>query len=168
MNSDLVKFNIPPTFVLDRLVPTCGEMVYGFQHDWLAPKDVVYIATWALNAGMQLSKPEEELALLLSKELYRVPELIDELERVCGQEDNPAAVWLFLALAWLYEHRRDFDDPMETIEMLYADFGYPDEIQNLVRFMPAPDGTATGQDAIEARWRNYLIQKSMEYKARSV
>jgi hypothetical protein len=75
-------------------------------------------------------------------------------------------VWLFLALAWLHEHRSDFADPFQVIESLYAHFGYPETIEDLVRFMPAPAGTAVGPEALEGRWQDFLEAKSAEFRAR--
>lgn len=53
-------------------------------------------------------------------------------------------------------------DPLQLIEMLYADFGYPTEIETLVRYMPATPGAPTGVMALEERWTDYLRQKSSE------
>ena len=79
---------------------------------------------------------------------------------------DSSCVWLFLALAWVYEHRADYVEPLEVVEMIYADFEYPDEIQGIVRFMPPPPGAATGNPAIEGRWKDYLTRKAAEYAAR--
>jgi hypothetical protein len=57
-------------------------------------------------------------------------------------------------------------EPLEVIEMLYADFGYPKEIEGLVRFMPPPPGAASGHRAIEQRWENFLSRKSDQYRVR--
>lgn len=164
--NDLVQFRIPATFVINHVVLTPHELAYGFKHGWLTPQDVVQVALAALSAGAPLSQPEEALALLLSSELEQVPSLIDELERASAQENDPAAVWLFLALAWLYDHRTKFYDPLAMIEMLYADFGYPDEIKDFVRFMPVSPGSATGLDATIKAWRAYVEKKTEEYHNR--
>jgi hypothetical protein len=90
--------------------------------------------------------------------------VVDDIETNFGSE--PYRVWLYLALAWLHDHQDEHADPLQLIEMLYADFGYPTEIEGLVRYMPAPRGTPTGVEGIEERWRAYLQQRSHEYKTR--
>jgi len=162
--SDLVKFRIPAAFVTDHVTLTPDELAYGFRHGWLTPQDVVQVALATLSAGASLSQPEEALALLLSDELDQVPFLIDELEHVGAQDGDPAAVWLFLALAWIYEHRTEFYDPFAMIEMLYADFGYPDDIKGFVRFMPAPPGSPAGLGAMTNAWRAYLEKGAEAYR----
>jgi hypothetical protein len=166
MSEDSVRFSIPGTFVAEHARLTPKELVYGYRGGWLAGEGVVVVALTAWEAGEPLSCAEEDLALLLSDELGRVPQLIDDLDRSSAHEDDAGAVWLFLALAWLHERRPADLDVWESIEMLYADFGYPKEIEGLVRFMPLAPGLASGKDAIEGRWVEYLRGKSAHYLAR--
>jgi hypothetical protein len=104
-SDDLVKFTIPAEFVTARVSLTPGELVYGFRHGWLRDRAVVEVALAAYAAGGDLPSAEEELALLLSDSLERVPELVEDLARSSAEEPDPGAVWLYLALAWLCEHR---------------------------------------------------------------
>jgi hypothetical protein len=55
-----------------------------------------------------------------------------------------------------------------VIEMLYADFGYPEEIEGLVRFMPSPPGAETGYRAVEQRWEDFVSRKSAQYGDRDL
>jgi len=165
-SDDLVKFTIPAEFVTARVSLTPGELVYGFRHGWLGDRAVVEVALAAYEAGRDLPSAEEELALLLSDSLERVPELVEDLARSSAEEPDPGGVWLYLALAWLYEHRSEHLESLEVIEMLYADFGYPEEIEGLVRFMPPPPGAETGHRAIEQRWEDFLGRKSAQYRDR--
>jgi hypothetical protein len=166
VNDHLVKFAIPPEFVTARVFLTPGELVYGYRHGWLGDRAVVEVALTAFEAGRDLSSAEEELALLLSDSLGRVPELLEDLARSSAGEPDPGGVWLFLALAWLHEHRSEHLEPLEVIEELYADFDYPEEIEGLVRFMPPPHGAATGHRAIEQRWEDFVSRKSAQYRGR--
>jgi hypothetical protein len=166
-DNDLVKFHVPASFVMNHVALRARELAYGFKHGWLTAADAVQLVIASLEAGAPLSQCEEEIALLRPTELGQMPFLIDELERVSAKETDPAAVWLFLALAWIYGHRTSFYDPLGMIEMLYADFGYPDEIKRFVRFMPASPGLATGLDAIAENWRAYVEKKTEEYRTRT-
>jgi hypothetical protein len=166
MSDDLVKFAIPAGFVTARVLLTPGELVYGYRHGWLGARDVVEVALAAFEAGGDLPSAEEELALLLSVSLGRVPELLEELAQSSAEEPDLGGVWLLLALAWLHEHRSEHLEPLEVIEMLYADFDYPEEIEGLVRFMPPPPGAASGHRAIEQRWEDFVSRKSAQYRDR--
>lgn len=164
--NDAVRFELRASFVLARAVPTAAELAYGYRDGWLRPADVVEIAVAKLNLGAQLAAAEEELALLLADELEVVEELIVDLEVSDQPTEERARLWLFLALAWLWEHRAKFDDPLEVIELLYAEFDYPEEISGLVRYIPAPPGGPTGPGTIEERWRAFLDQMAGEYRDR--
>lgn len=164
----LIRFNIPAEFVVVRAMPTGAELAYGFREGWLTRFDVIAVALAKYKADLPLSRSEEELALLLSDDLDRVDELIADLEIVDEPAEQRARLWLFLALAWLLERRQDFSDPLMVIEMLYADFDYPDEIQGLVRFMPTAPDEAAGVEAIEQRWRAFVDRMSVEYKLRDL
>ncbi|MEP7763816.1 DUF2247 family protein [Sanguibacter sp. 25GB23B1] len=164
MNSDdRVSFDLPAVFVIPRVRLEPGELAYGYAHGWIDDASVVDIATDLLAAGAP-SAPLQELACVFRAELWRVQRLVDEIETEPGSE--PERVWLYLALAWLHDHRREHADPLQLIEMLYADFGYPTEIETLVRYMPATPGAPTGVMALEERWTDYLRQKSSEYAMR--
>ena len=162
----LIRFNIPADFVLKHAIPTRAEIAYGFRDGWLLPADVVAVALAKYEASVPMSNTEVELALLLSDDLDRVDELTEALEILDEPLEARARLWLFLALAWVLEHLGDFDDPFEVVEMLYADFDYPDEITGLVRFMPAEGGQAVGLRAIEERWRQYVSRVAAEYRER--
>ena len=68
-----------------------------------------------------------------------------------------------LLLAWIYRNRDQLEDPLGLVEGLYADFGYPDEIRNLIRYNPPSDGSQPWDMKPEERtqhffnrWRSYL------------
>lgn len=172
MSEDLVKFVLSADFILARAAPTPHELVVGYQCGWLDDEGAVRVAEAALSMGMTLPDAVEELALLLRDDRYRVAELISAAAEELAASDEPSTsedpsrLWLYLALDWLYEHRADFVEPLEVIEMLYADFDYPAEIEGLVRFMPPPSGEPAGTSAIAQRWRNYLSRMAEAYSTR--
>jgi len=151
--SRLVPLRFPASFVVARGLPTGAELGYGFREGWLDRRNVVEVALAKYKAGVVLVPAEEELALLLSDELDRVEDLAASLEFSDEPDERRARFWLFLALAWLLEHRSEYDNPLRVIEMLWTDFGYPDEIRNLIGFVPAEPGELIGTEAIECRWR---------------
>lgn len=172
MTEDLVKFVLPPEFVLARVMPSPSELLYGHRHGWIDDEGIIKIVEAGITKGVALPDSLEEVGLLLRDQHYLVPELIERAARggSSGESSSsgvmPSRVWLYLALAWLYVKRDEFDNPFEVIEMLYADFGHPHEIDGLIRFMPWPDGEAGGVN-IEERWVNYLTARDWEYSRRS-
>lgn len=162
----LIRFNIPAEFVASHGLPTATELAYGYRNGWLARDDVVAVALQKFEAGVSLRESEETLALLLSDEFDQVDDLVGELQFGDQPQERRARYWLFLALAWLLEHPEIADDPLEVIELLYADFDHPSEIQGLVRYMPPPNGARTGLDAIRDRWVEYVEDAKGDYTQR--
>jgi hypothetical protein len=167
MDKRLVQFTIPADFVLERALPTQWELAYGHSEGWLTSADVVKIAMTRYLASIPTSAIEERLALLLSDELDEVPDLIAVLETGSEPREERARIWLYLSLAWVYEHVDQFDDPYAVVELLYADFDYPDEIADLVRFMPRSSRERYGIAEIDRNWRRFIDRVGHEYQQRS-
>lgn len=161
--TDLVNLRIPAEFVLDRAIPTAGEIAFGFEQGWVGRKDVVQMALAKLKGGHHLTEAEHDLALILPEDLEDVDDVIPSLA-VDGQpSEDRARLWLFLVLDWLWHHREMFSDPLEIVELLYADFEYPEEIQGLIRFMPLPPNDPS--QPVD-RWREYLDGERHRYNER--
>ena len=165
MNDHLVRFPIPVDFIAPRVSLRAAELANGLADGWLAARDVVSLVRKAAIEGRPLSKALEEITLLLDDDLDEVPRL---LVAATEQEEDASGVWLFLSLAWLFEHRDEFPDPLGVIEMLYADFGYPEQMNGLVRYMPVVDSAPGGVEAIERRWATFLDERARAYSARDV
>lgn len=166
MTEDLVKFVIPARFVLKHATPDVEDIAYGYDKGWLDEENVIRVAEGLYAKGLSMSDSLSAVSMLLSDETYKVRELLElSRKRSPGQEDPlDSAVrdrlWLYLALRWLHENPDFFKDPLQVIEELYADFGYPDYIEGLVRFVPSPQGEVR---SIEQRWEDYLLDETKRF-----
>ncbi|HSY15738.1 MAG TPA: DUF2247 family protein [Jatrophihabitantaceae bacterium] len=168
MTSRLVSFVVPSEFVTAHAVLTPAELGTGFIDGWLDAHGVVQVALAKLEKGIPLSDVEDRIALLLTDQYDELPDLVAELfPEVSSRASEPTAVWLFIALAWVIAGPSGFDNPQQVIDMLYADFGYPDEVEALVSYMPAPPDSESSPEAIRHRWVEYLDRKSAEYSMRT-
>jgi hypothetical protein len=82
-------------------------------------------------------------------------------------EEEVREQWLYLTLAWIFEHMAEHSDPLRAVEEVYADFGYPASIANFVRYMPQ-DGPDLGslkanEQRLVERWRNFIDERSAHY-----
>lgn len=164
--SDLLKFEIPALFIKERVRLTPAELSYGYEHGWLTDADSVSLAIDIASQAQQTAAIVERLSFLLSDEMGLVHDLMDDLRRRVTYVDNSGNVWVYLALAWIHENRNEFDDPFQAIEMLYADFEYPDFMEPFIRFMPPPEGATAGIDGLEERWEAYLRDADERYQKR--
>lgn len=166
--SDLVKFRIPADFVLDRLLPRVDELLYGYDHGWLIDEDVVAIALARYSRGVEIEQAEERLALLLASDLSQVDPIVQDLRNHVSDstDGSEEKAWLYLCVAYVSDLAGEFDDPFQTIEMIYADFDYPDELRDFVRFLPPLHGEPAGIDGLSHRWHEYLTRAEKYYQER--
>lgn len=163
MSEPLVKFHIPADFVIEYARLKSDELKWGYFNGWIDRRDVIAIMLHALVSGVRLSESEERLALLLSVEADSVDDILGKIEFSNGEIES-RRVWLYLALAWVFVHNDDFLDPFEVVECIYADFEYPSEIDDLIRYMPPRLGEDPGGiPGIEQAWARYISEMKEIY-----
>ncbi|GAA5056286.1 DUF2247 family protein [Nocardia callitridis] len=156
-DNDSVKFNIPASFISEWARLTPSELRYGYEHQWITSKDVVALALTSVVPAEDNMDAVEDISLLLSDELDRIPDIMDKIA------DHDDKVWVYLALAWVHENRGEFEEPFKTVDMLYADFGYPDDVGDFATFMPPPPGGVPGMPGLAQRWQKFLDDNRSRY-----
>src|SRR5438874_1732163 len=120
--------HIPLTFINKRHSLTWSQILVGVREDWLTRSDAIEVAGSELGRGNQ-DASVRDLANLASGEDESVVRLLERLAAQEGHDEKQdRLVWLRLLLAWIYENRDQVTNPLDIVEGLYADFGYPDEI----------------------------------------
>jgi hypothetical protein len=167
MSERLFEVELTASFVTKRAFPTAGEIAYGYSEGFLSRAGVVATALIKMKAGLHLTRAEERAALLLSDELDCLDDLVADLGWVDEPSEQRERFWLLMILAWAYEHREDLEDALGVVELIYSDFGYPDEIEGIVRFMPLQAGHDAGVAALERRWAEFVDRVGEEYRQRN-
>ena len=145
--------------------------MWGYEHELLILPSVVEIAVNSLIEGSD-NPLVIELAGLTEKDYWRVKEILKELSDdvsspTTGYEFKK---WLYLILDWIYANLDSFPNPLATVEEVYADFNYPQEIEQFIRYMPAIDSydpskhtQEENEQRLYQKWREYLIQAKKEF-----
>lgn len=157
-------FEIPPSFVLARVIPTGSELLYGFRHRWVSRGDIGQLAAALASSGIVLSPVEHEIVRATQDDPGRLDELVHETEVAEDYADGRDKVWLFLALAYLLSQGATL--PYMTVDRLYGDFGYPPEMEDFVSYMPAQPTQATGPKAQTERLQRFVADRAAQYRAR--
>lgn len=164
---DLIKLSIPAAFIGKRARLTWREILYGLDNELLAPGAAADFASDQIAPQDDLSSTLLELACVGKGEPTRA--LVEQLAQIEPVQDSDEIrdKWLYLVLAWIFEHSASYSDPLQTVEEVYADFGYPPRIAGLVRYMPA-DGPDLGSLELNNRrlhenWKRYLDEASIDY-----
>ena len=162
-----VRFNIPWSFIKARLVPSWGAILFGIENGLAAP-------TVPVEAAMDwLEDVEDTVQEVLDLAIAEKDEPVHHLVQALAAAEPPTSgpshsqAWLYLVMAWAYEHRNDVADPLELVEMIYADFGYPESISGLVRYMPSDEPDLGSVEANERRilkrWESFLVEQQATY-----
>lgn len=164
MSNYLIQVRFPAAFLKLEFPLSGVELAFAFQREWISGQGLVEVLAWWWGMGMLLNSTEQEIAGLFPNELWRLPKLLDKSKSLDVEKDEQKIkhLWLYLILAWLFENRHKISDPLGEIEKLYADFNYPEEIQGLVRYMPAEDGPV-GEEGIISRWREYVTKTKTKF-----
>jgi len=164
---DLIKLKIPATFIRDRASMSWREVRFGLVNELLDPLAAVSLAE---EQVARLEHPSAALLDLAGADRNEpAQELVDQLADGEPQsaENEIRDKWLYLVLAWIYEHRDECPDPLQTVEEVYADFGYPEQVGGFIRYMPMDGPDLGSKDANERRlferWKRYLDETALAY-----
>jgi hypothetical protein len=96
---------------------------------------------------------------LLLEEKYLVNNLLESLvkKEPSPKTEEPAKPWIFLLLSFLFEHQDEYEDPLEVVGELYADFDYPVEISSIIRYMPSPEGLEGSEGQLFENWKEVIL-----------
>lgn len=86
-------FEIPPSFVLARVIPTGSELLYGFRHRWVSRGDIGQLAAALASSGIVLSPVEHEIVRATQDDPGRLDELVHETEVAEDYADGRDKVW---------------------------------------------------------------------------
>lgn len=163
----LIKLNITPEFIRGRTQLTWQEMFFGIDNELLSPGAAADFAAHQVGAQDNANPTLVELAGVCSGETTR--DLVEQLAAAEPRQSSEAMrrKWIYLMLAWIFEHKESYPDPLRAVEEVYADFGYPDFIVSLVRYMPVDEPSLGSREANESRlydkWKRYLDSASDEF-----
>lgn len=161
-----LEIQVPYPFIRARARLSWRELKFGIEQRLLRPRDAIEVALDSLEQG-DAGERVAELASASPQE--PISELVDRLASKEPQQEllSIQRKWVFLVLAWVFEHRVDFKDPLEIVEKVYADLGYPEQVTPMVRYMPM-DGPDLGskernEQRLFQRWTDYLKVEAAIY-----
>jgi hypothetical protein len=165
---EFIKLQISPEFIQNRTHLTWRQFLFGMENDLISPEAAAEFAVQQLGKESDSSSTLVELAILSEGESSS--HLVQRLAAAEPDEDigEIQKKWLYLVLAWIFDHKNVYSDPLGAVEIVYADFGYPKEIASFVRYMPMLDADLGSKKANEERlydkWKSFIDEASAEYR----
>ncbi len=159
---DIIRLRVPYEFIRDQAEVSWQDLRFGLVNELVDPKAPSELAAERIAGQEQPSPALIELAGTDNEE--SVSRLVEQL---ANAEPKRSEVdirdrWLHLVLAWIYEHQGEYADPLQKVEEVYADFGYPEQIAPFVRYMPmegADLGIRENERRLFERWKRYVDEK---------
>lgn len=169
---ELISFELPFDFLINHVDLCWSDIKFGLDNHLITPNIAIDMAVYSLNQGSNNPDPAVvDLATLpYGSFVHKHIDTLSEQETT-HEKNSTQHKWLYLVLAWVYEHKSQFHDPLEIVEYIYSDFDYPDEIATFVRYMPdfRPDDNSSindnWQDRLFTRWLSFLKSKSEKYNS---
>lgn len=151
----MLNISIPFSFLKkDNILLSAKEVDFAIQHELIYLKDLGEIV------DMSLSKyPDDENLLELALNIlldnsYIKTDVSNDVKR---ENDLISSKWRYILLLWFYENRKDSSADYDRIDTVYADFGYPVDMERFISYMPAHGNTdKLGYDNILHNWKDYL------------
>lgn len=153
---------IPYAFIAQRVRLTWREVRFGIDEGLFSPPESIELASDLLSQG------DDSPAILELASKGRnepVMEAVASLAETEAERDTVEIrrLWAFLILAWILEHRNQYQDPLDLAEKVYADLDYPEQVAPFIRYMPSsePDlgDPILNEARLFAKWEQYLVDE---------
>lgn len=160
---ELLALKIRRDFIESKLGGlTWQDALFGLENQLIDPRAIQELAVTDLDQP----EPPASLIELATSETHDpvLDQVRDLAERESIQADSLSSRrWLYLVLAWLFEHRDQLPDPLQAVETVYAEFDYPEDVAGFVRYMPSDDPDLADRQLNEERligkWGRYLSEE---------
>lgn len=132
------------------------EVLYGFEHGYINCGGVSIYACESLTKNSSVN--EYELASLQCDDFLTVSDLLRNLAGDELDEKNPSEAWIYLLLMWVFDNKESCCDPFELVDLVCAEFNYPDELLSLIGYMPLQEGELGSKEHMVNNWTKYLFE----------
>ena len=156
----MVQFRIPYEFIRTHTRLSWREVLFALERDLIEPGAPVDVAVDRL-----VDEERSEPTVMDLAGLQRTGHLRAHVERLAASEtdfsdDAIREKWLCISLSWLFVNRSQFSDPLALVAMVYADFDYPEEMADFVRYMPSAEPDLGSRELNELRlirnWERFV------------
>lgn len=157
-----VVFELSEAFLAEQgIALDAADVLEGVRRGFLKPRVAAVVASKAIAGGST-----DPLWAAMESDAVSATAAHDRASAPGGlQEDLRSELthhkWLFLQLTAAYLSRAALPDPLQAVEMIYADFDYPASIESFVRYMPLQPGEVPGVEGVFDRWRRFLDSEAV-------
>lgn len=147
-----------------NLVPlNWSDILFAIENNFLAHQTAIEHALEAVQKNENVPEEVFELACMLKREAefpYDVYQLVNKLATSQNSDNysDSREKFLYVSLNWVYEHKDDYCNPIEVVDILCDDINYPDEVKNLISFMPTSESETNSSNSTTERLFGRLLR----------
>jgi hypothetical protein len=164
-----LKILLPYKYIATLVKLNWYDLSFVIDHKFLSEESAIEHAIAELATEKESVQSVVDLACLGKYE--SIHPYIDELSSAVSEEEKNKTFpkILYVLLSWVYDHRRDYQDPLSVVEVIYADFDYPSTIAAFARYMPSNQPVLNTLEAnieqLYDNWHDFLeAQKALYNK----
>ncbi|WP_077927561.1 DUF2247 family protein [Wohlfahrtiimonas populi] len=156
------KINITYDFMVNALdTISWKELLWGIKNH-IINSDVIN----AIAYDKYCLDDENDQILLLTYQNEDDYSFLHNLCLLSSKEDTDIDYnkLLYLILFWLYSNQEKYNDPMKIIELIYANFDYPESLKSFIGY-ESYDGKCFGRQYMYDNWFRYINENKLKYKS---
>jgi len=162
---------MPYKYLLSIVRLNWSDIAFAIENKYLLHEAAIEHAIWSLESD-NYHQREMDLACLEESDIKYLHSIHPYIEELSILEPNNARSIakdkiLYAVLKWVFEHKEQYEDPLHVITFVYSDFGYPEQISNLIVYRPMiePDlgSIALNKQRLVNRWEFFLEKESSKY-----
>ena len=166
-----LKLSIPYSYFAKSADLNWHDILFAIENSFLSCKSAIEHAILEFEKNENCSQEVIELACLLRDEAHNhvIYEFLVKLanQTSCEEKKETKDKMLYIILNWIFDHKESYEDPLEAVECIYDDFGFPGSIVKLIRYMPSDEPPLNTVEAsierIYNRWSNFLDVQKAKY-----
>ncbi|MGN0463441.1 MAG: DUF2247 family protein [Acutalibacteraceae bacterium] len=161
---------IPISYAIEHAKLNWNDIFFAFCNWYINNESVIEFAKYVVDDYIN-DEIVLDLVCLSPNEVNRESLLNDFLLHLIDKNkmNEAKSKFLYIVLSFIFDRKVFFEDPARAVEVVYADFNYPEEIKDFVRFMPvSKDVMGLEFDETERifnNWKKYLDSCKIKYSS---
>lgn len=168
MDRNTLNLKLSYAYIYNLIQLSWNDIKFFIEQKYLSDEGAILHSYKVIENSEDL--PDDDvisLSLLIKRQT--IYPLIDRLSKKDTLKDKSLVKEkaLFIILSWLYENKNKYDDPLQMVEVIYADFDYSTKIEKFIKYMPSKDRNKSGIEQLYFNWKEYL-KNEKEYLEKKI
>lgn len=167
MNS--LQLIIPISYIINLVPLDWDDIHFAIINGYINVYDIIEFAIKMLETNPD-NEIISEIASLSHKDALVDEKITCSVNKLLKDSDisQIKSKFLYVILSYVFDKRYFFEDPFTAVEVVYADFDYPETIKKFVRFMPKNrfnfKKNIIESEYMFAEWKKFLEQEQERYR----